>query len=153
MASFATSPKLLALKEKLAVGERNLRAIDLSNDNLDHFPLDLFEIKDTVEFINFGNNNLHELPSNICEFSKLRILFFAQNQFRSFPTQLSSLPNLYMLSFKSNFIEVIPENSLPSSLVWLILTDNKLKGNKCSKSMHSIVMGLSYYHSFTSIDW
>jgi Leucine-rich repeat (LRR) protein len=39
---------------------------------------------------------------------------------------LGRLLSLYMLSFKNNELETVPEESLPPSLQWLILTDNKI---------------------------
>jgi Leucine-rich repeat (LRR) protein len=131
-ATIMSTLKLLHLQERIQRGERDIRKVDLSNDGLHEFPLELFEIKETVEFINLGNNSLASLPFNIHEFVNLKILFFAQNNFSKFPSQLKALPNLYMLSFKSNRLEEIPEDSLPSSLTWLILTDNRLKGARIS---------------------
>lgn len=127
MSSFSHVSKLSLLRNQILHGDSVTR-VDLSNEGLAEFPPELFSIKDTVEFINFGNNELSSLPPNMGDFVRLKILFFAQNKFKVFPSQLSSLPMLYMLSFKSNQIEEIPENSLPSSLSWLILTDNKLRG-------------------------
>ena len=129
MMSESTS-KLFALRAKIQKGEE-IVTVDLSNEGLTEFPTELFAIKDTVEFMNFGNNELSTLPSNIGEFRSLKILFFAQNKFKTIPSQLRDLPQLYMLSFKSNQLEYIPENSLPISLSWLILTDNKLSGKFC----------------------
>ncbi len=120
--------KLDQLIQKIENGE-SITRVDLSNSNLVEFPEVLYRIKDEVEFINFGGNSLSSLPERIIEFKKLRILFFANNKFISYPSVLKDLPNLYMISFKSNLLSFIGENSLSESIHWLILTDNKLKGN------------------------
>lgn len=73
-------------------------------------------------------NQLHELPNQICRFKYLKVLFFAQNNFEAIPPELGQLPNLFMLSFKSNKLKHIDETSLSPSIGWLILTDNLLTG-------------------------
>jgi hypothetical protein len=114
------------LRERILNGETIVN-VDLSGQGLTSFPGELYQLKDTVEFINFGNNQLSSLPMDLKVFSKLRILFFAQNLFTSIPTVLHDLPALYMLSFKSNQLDSFPEDSLNPNLQWLILTDNRLK--------------------------
>ena len=47
------------------------------------------------------------------------------NEFERIPPQISELPFLSMLSFKQNSLKQI-DVPLPSSLNWLILTDNQL---------------------------
>jgi serine/threonine protein kinase len=54
-------------------------------------------------------------------------VFFANNKFTEFPIILASCPSLEMIGFKSNQIEILPENAFPPLLKWLILTDNKIK--------------------------
>ena len=49
------------------------------------------------------------------------------NKFESIPSVLRSLPQLYMLSFKSNRLTHIPEDALAPTIEWLILTDNLLE--------------------------
>jgi Leucine-rich repeat (LRR) protein len=106
-----------------------VKQVDLSNVGLDTFPLEtLLPFKDTIEFVNLGGNNLSSLPPELAQFQALKILFFANNQFQSIPTVLGSLPNLYMLSFKSNKLRWIDAESLSTSIRWLILTDNQLTG-------------------------
>lgn len=127
--SLPNSPKIEYLRSAYSNGEK-LSRIDLADVGLDHFPLDLlYPFRDTVEFINFGGNNLSSLPDEVTHFKKLKILFFAQNKFQTVPKVLGSLPSLYMLSFKSNEVQYVPEESLSPSIHWLILTDNRIKGD------------------------
>ena len=78
---------------------------DLSNCNLTEFPPELFQLKDSLEILNLGENHLSSLPDNIFEFTKLRVMFF----FESFPICLGGLDSLYMISFKSNKLQEIAE--------------------------------------------
>jgi Leucine-rich repeat (LRR) protein len=119
--------KLEHLQTAVREGKKVVSA-DLANCDLDEFPLALLlPLKETIEMINLGGNSISSLPDEIVQFTKLRILFFADNKFVSFPTILGSMPSLYMVSFKSNLLEDIPEEALSPSIHWLILTNNKLK--------------------------
>ena len=102
--------------------------VDLSNSDLNVFPLqELLPLRDSLEVLNLGGNQLSSLPPELALFRKLRILFFAGNNFTEVPTVLGSLPDLYMLSFKSNRVSSVPAESLSPSLGWLILTDNQIR--------------------------
>jgi Leucine-rich repeat (LRR) protein len=117
--------KLEQLLEDIKSGQRPTN-VDLSNEGLSSFPMELFVLKDCAELINLGGNDLSELPKEMISFTKLKILFFAQNRFTKVPEQLGSLPSIRMLSFKSNQVIEVAENSLSPSLKWLILTDNQI---------------------------
>lgn len=119
--------KLTKLIEQINNGDKSMAKVDLSNCNLTDFPDVLFELVDTLEFLNMGGNQLSSLPDQIVQFKKLRIMFFAQNKFQTFPAVLGQLPALYMISFKSNMVEFISEEALSPSVSWLILTDNKIQ--------------------------
>lgn len=122
------SNKIDALSSRILSGKEIITEVDLSNCTLASFPLDLlWPIRETVEVINLGGNDIAILPDEIRSFHKLRILFFAGNKFAEVPEVLGSLSSLYMLSFKSNQVQEVPHNSLSPSLGWLILTDNKIK--------------------------
>lgn len=119
--------KLSSVLAKIAEGEK-LTKVDLSNEGLHVFPEQLFALSDCLEVLNMGGNNLSSLPQDFSQFSKLRILFFAQNQFTEIPKQLGTMGSLFMLSFKSNKIQHIAPESLSPSIAWLILTDNQIEG-------------------------
>lgn len=131
MSSFQETPaaqpsKLQQVIAKIAAGEK-LDKIDLSNEGLVYFPEELFELSDTLEFLNMGGNKLSALPERIVEFKKLRIMFFAQNCFEEIPVQLGKMDSLFMLSFKSNRLKRVDPESLSPSVCWLILTDNQIE--------------------------
>ena len=118
--------KLHQLQERIQNGEK-LTKIDLLDCHLTEFPLNLLlPIKDSIEIINLGGNHLSSLPEEISQFNKLRILFFANNNFTTIPKVLGTMSSLYMLSFKANKLVEIHPDSLSPSIHWLILTDNQL---------------------------
>lgn len=118
--------KLDIFKDQIQKGVK-LTEVDLSNCGLDQLPDELFQLADTLEFLNIGGNKLSSLPSNFSIFKKLRILFAPNNFFTELPSVLGKLSSLFMLSFKSNQISHIPEDSLSPSIGWLILTGNRIE--------------------------
>lgn len=110
---------------KIATGQA-ITEVNLSNCGLTEFPKILFKLKDSLEILNMGGNHLSSLPPAFAGFYKLRILFFAENDFETVPECLGALPSLFMLSFKGNKVSSVPAASLSPSLGWLILTDNKI---------------------------
>jgi len=91
------------------------------------FPLEILSLADTLEVLDLSDNQLAELPESIVKLKHLKVLFFARNNFTTFPIILKEFPVLSMVGFKSNQIHTIPENAFPPLLKWLILTDNKIK--------------------------
>lgn len=102
-----------------------LTEVDLSNKQLSELPKDIIALTG-IRKLNAGNNNLSDLPSELDQWLSIRILFFLNNRFSFVPAVIAKLSSLYMLSFKSCLLTEIPEHSLPSQLVWLILTDNRI---------------------------
>ena len=117
------------LKTGKLVGETKIQL----SEGLTEFPRELFELKDTLEFLDLSGNQLSELPADFDLFTRLKILFLSQNNFIVFPEILAKCPSLTMIGMRSNSILEIPENSLPEKLQWLILTENKIE-----KLPHSI---------------
>ena len=100
--------------------------LDLSC-GLTEIPREIFELAETLEILNLSGNCLHDLPQDLARLKKLRILFCSQNNFEHLPDVIGNLPSLQMLGFKSNRIARVDEASLPPSLRWLILTDNRIE--------------------------
>jgi hypothetical protein len=125
MSSDEPDGKVEKLLWRINRGDIEISTVDLSNCSLRSIPEELYQLRDHAELINLGGNELSSLPPWIAEFSKLKILFFANNNFEEIPAVLGRLPNLYMLSFKSNKIKSIEDERIPSSVGWLILTDNQ----------------------------
>ncbi len=90
------------------------------------FPPEILQLADTLEILDLTHNRLHTLPDEVADFKQLKILFLSHNEFEVFPAVLGQCPQLRMIGFKANRIKVVSEQALPSSLRWLILTDNYL---------------------------
>ena len=113
--------------KQLQNGElQGLREVKIS-DNLTTFPEELFDLVDTLEFLDLSHNKLSELPDNFFRFKKLKIAFFSFNDFVILPSVFKECNNLFMLGFKANKLEIFDENILPLNISWLILTDNRLR--------------------------
>ncbi|MBG8556435.1 leucine-rich repeat-containing protein kinase family protein [Hymenobacter guriensis] len=99
--------------------------LDLS-EGLTEFPREIFELADTLEILNLSGNALAELPADLSQLRRLRILFCSDNHFSEVPEVLGQCPELEMVGFKANQIHTLPAAALPPKLRWLILTDNQL---------------------------
>jgi hypothetical protein len=71
-------------------------------------------------------NVLDSLPEDFHKLKHLKILFLSNNNFTELPSVLAQCPQLSMIGFRNNQITSVPENALPLSTRWLILTDNLL---------------------------
>lgn len=114
---------LARLRSGKLTGETRL---DLSCD-LTEVPAEVFGLADTLEILNLSGNRLSHLPDDLARLRKLRILFCSQNEFEHLPQVIGRMPALEMIGFKSNRIAAVDEASLPPSLRWLILTDNRIE--------------------------
>lgn len=99
--------------------------LDLSC-GLTHFPVEIYDLADTLEILNLSGNALSNLPDDLPRLHKLRVIFCSDNQFTGVPEVLGECTNLEMAGFKANQIRHLPAASLPVALRWLILTDNRL---------------------------
>lgn len=102
---------------------KNTTTLKLS-EGLTEIPEEVFQLADTLEVLDLSGNKLNSLPDRFSSLKKLRILFLSNNDFTVFPGILHTLKNLDIVGFKANKIQHVPENSIPVSLRWLILTDN-----------------------------
>lgn len=100
--------------------------LDLTSMDLEDLPPELAGLE-RVETLDLSGNRLEKIPSPLFHLPRLKRLFLTKNRFSRWPENLHELKNLELLSLKSNALEDIPSKaSLPSSLVWLILTDNRI---------------------------
>jgi hypothetical protein len=116
----------MATLEQLRSGKlAGIKRLDLSC-GLTQFPAEIYDLADTLEILNLSGNALSTLPDDLPRLHKLRVIFFSDNQFTEVSEVLARCPVLEMIGFKSNKINVLSGLSLPASLRWLILTDNRL---------------------------
>ncbi|KAJ4396345.1 hypothetical protein N0V93_000564 [Gnomoniopsis smithogilvyi] len=117
------------------------------NCPLDSFPLEILELGQTLEQLDLSGTGLSSLPSNFgARLPCLKIAFFSQCAFTTFPRELASCPQLEMVAFRGNGMTTIDEDALPPRLRWLILTDNQLKSlprsiGKCSRLQKCMLAG------------
>jgi Leucine-rich repeat (LRR) protein len=115
-----------SLRTELAAAiSSGAKELDWSNRGLRSLPSGIGGLIH-LEKWNLAGNLLEDLPDELSQLGSLRTLFFLNNRFTRIPPVVGRLPNLFMLSFKSNRLEAIAEDALPPSLGWLILTDNRL---------------------------
>ena len=101
-------------------------ALDLRGAGLVDLPPEVFTLADTLEHLDLSNNQLSLLPEDLLRLHRLRVLFASNNRFTTLPAVLGRCESLDLVGFKSNAIEDVPEDALPASLRWLILTDNRV---------------------------
>ncbi|WP_365947944.1 leucine-rich repeat-containing protein kinase family protein [Tardiphaga sp.] len=93
---------------------------------LTDFPHEILDLGDTLEILDLSGNALCELPDELAEWPRLRIIFCSDNQFTELPEVLGRCPQLSMVGFKANRIRRVSAKALPPRLRWLILTGNEI---------------------------
>lgn len=116
------------------------------SEHLSHFPIEIFELADTLEYLDLSFNKLNALPADFGRLKKLKIFFCSENQFTVLPEVLADCPLLDIAGFKSNRIETVPPKSINSNLRWLILTNNKVtelptETGNCSRMQKLMLAG------------
>ena len=102
-----------------------IKRLDLSC-GLTDFPREIFDLADSLEILNLSGNALAKLPEDLPRLHKLRIIFCSDNLFTELPAVLGQCKSLTMVGFKANQISSVPDESLATTLRWLILTDNRI---------------------------
>jgi Leucine-rich repeat (LRR) protein len=102
-----------------------IKALKLS-ERLYEFPEEIFDLADTLEYLDLSGNNLKDLPASFGRLQKLKIFFCSDNHFTHLPDVLGECPLLDIVGFKSNQIKTVSPKSVNSNLRWLILTNNKI---------------------------
>lgn len=96
------------------------------SEGLTDFPVEIFELADTLEVLDLSGNLLSALPTDLGRLQKLKILFCSNNPFTVLPEVLGDCPALDVAGFKACKIETVPPTALNPNLRWLILTDNNI---------------------------
>lgn len=111
------------------------------------FPLEILDLGPTLEHLDLSGTGLASLPVDFGHrLPNLKIAFFSQCAFDTFPQALAACPQLEMVAFRGNAMVSIPQDALPPRLRWLILTDNKLTAlpasiGKCERLQKCMLAG------------
>ena len=66
--------------ESLQEGVRSGRLVGCKrlklSEQLTHFPVEIFQLADSLEFLNLSTNQLSELPPDFSKLKKMKIAFF-----------------------------------------------------------------------------
>lgn len=116
---------------------QGIKRLDLAA-GLTKFPIEIFNLADSLEVLNLSDNRLRSLPADLGRLTNLKVIFLSNNDFEQVPEVLADCPNLLMVGFKSNKIRLLGEDVLPLGVRWLILTDNQLEKlpNSIGKLQH-----------------
>ena len=113
---------------------------------LTEFPLEIFDLADSLEILDLSGNQLSALPDDLPRLHKLRVIFCSDNPFTQLPEVLGKCTQLSMVGFKANRIAQVSPKALPPLLRWLILTDNALTSlpaeiGRCSQMQKLMLAG------------
>lgn len=117
----ASLSSLDALRRGDMAGSRELTLRGLSE-----FPKEVFALADTLEVLDIGGGSLTALPDDFAKLHRLRILFASGNNFDRLPPVIGQCESLSQIGFRGVGLREVPAESLPRSLRWLILTDNRI---------------------------
>ena len=101
--------------------------LDLRHCDLDEFPREILALADTLATLDLSSNRLRALPDDLPRLRALRTLFCSANPFETLPAVLGQCTSLDIVGFKANAIRHVPVESIPASLRWLILSDNRIE--------------------------
>lgn len=105
----------------------NASKIDLSNQNLDYFPKEVFLCKNLQKLI-LRNNRIRIIPKEIAKLKRLKMIDLSNNKIEILYAKLFSLTNLEEIYLNQNSIKAIPPQiSNLKQLRKISLSRNKLK--------------------------
>ena len=111
-----------ALRRGDLAGARELRI----GGGLSEFPREILDLAETLEVLDLSGNALSSLPDDIGRLRHLKALFCSGNRFDRLPPSLGDCVALSQVGFRGAGLREVPTESLPLSLRWLTLTDNRL---------------------------
>ncbi len=111
---------------------KSLKTLRLHKNAFSHFPLELCKMQ-SLEFLSFNaklilNKRIEEIPKEIGNLRKLKVLRLDRNSIKFLPNSISKLSYLEELDLSRNQLEMIPSSiSQLSRLKTLVLFKNPLK--------------------------
>ena len=103
-----------------------ISTLDLSNSNLQNFPVEIFELKN-LKKLNLSNNEISKIPSDIVKLKRLEHLDLSNNKISNIYAKVCELKKLKTLNFNNNRIKTIPlQIGKLTELRVLLLSNNKI---------------------------
>eukprot|EP00760_Papus_ankaliazontas_P000780 PhM_4_TR10222/c0_g1_i1/m.37140 len=146
------APKMECIEQRLSLWQQQQQRTNSSSSSLDlskcrlgptfppkdvffRFP-SLLLLFPTITLLDLGSNELESVPEFIAEiFPNVEILFLSNNKLVRVPHWLHKMPKLTRLSLKQNSIdELNVSRDIPSQIVHLILTENRLSDDSFAAS-------------------
>ena len=118
--------KMREVLERLAKGE--ISDVNLSNCFFERFPENILDFGEIIEWFDLQHNRLSEIPKEIAQLRKLRILNLSHNLLTELPSEIGALENLRVLNLRENNLTKLPpeikhlqkiENFLARFTFWL----------------------------------
>ncbi len=98
----------------------------LTLKDITSLPRQIFEIADDIQILDISNNHIDSLPDDFGRLHHLKIFFASYTDFQEVPVALSDCASLMTVGMRACRISNVAEQSLPTSLRALILTDNQI---------------------------
>ncbi|CAK7895213.1 hypothetical protein CAAN1_10S01838 [[Candida] anglica] len=96
------SNNISSLPSNFPIISMSLRYLDLHNNNLTEFPIEILDFKG-LEILDLSNNSIWALPSQeLIQLENLRALSLKENKLKVLPAAIGHLPNLNVLEISGN---------------------------------------------------
>ena len=103
-----------------------ITSLNLSGKEYRSIPLVVFQCRN-LRKLNLTHNNLTSIPKEIEKLHKLKVLDVSYNKLTHIPAPVCRLPMLRSLNVSHNNIKTLPKQLVQSSIVDLIISDNRLE--------------------------
>lgn len=107
--------------------KNTLRELNLSGNQLNFFPEQVFELS-SLKYLYLGGNNIVNIPKNIWKLNNLQILSLGGNKIVDVPESVGCLTSLQALVLSDNLIEQLPTSIANlNQLRSLLIHKNRLR--------------------------
>eukprot|EP01117_Protostelium_nocturnum_P007315 TRINITY_DN2615_c0_g1_i1.p1 TRINITY_DN2615_c0_g1~~TRINITY_DN2615_c0_g1_i1.p1 ORF type:complete len:893 (+),score=294.62 TRINITY_DN2615_c0_g1_i1:232-2910(+) len=137
--------RLKSIPENFFTSFCNIRALDLSNNQLSQFPKGLWTLN-RLEKLKMADNELEFIPSEINQLVSLQKISLVRNKINEVTEEIASLPDLRTLLLDDNKIKRLPTKMGSSRLKVLSISNNPMispPGFICMKGTDAILKYLN----------
>jgi len=133
--------------------EKKSKILNLDRLELKEFPLELFELKDSLHELDLSNNFIIKLPQNIGDFIHLEDLSLRNNKISALPNSITKLNKLRYLDLGHNELKTLPRDfGNLTALKKLDIRSNKLNQLPASignlNNLNELLMGGNRFSFF-----